>query len=217
MPKIWILTHKSTFLAGTIFIPTTNHCCCSVAKSHLTLRPHELQHARLPVLHYLPEFAQTHVYWVSDAIQLSHILSSPSPLALHLSQHWGLFPWLDSSHQVAKILSFSISPSNEYSGVISFRIDWFDVLVVQGTLKNFLQHHSLKTLILQCSALNCCYILKDIRGKDSSSFLNKKSQLPKSLCEVVISSDHTAYCQLIHSYSPLFSLSHFYWGSTILI
>ena len=101
--------------------------------------------------------------------------------------------------------------------VISFRIDWFDVLVVQGTLKSFLQHHSLKTLILQCSALNCCYILKDIRGKDSSSLLNKKSQLPKSLCEVVISSNHTAYCQLIHSYSPLFSLSHFYWGSTILI
>ena len=57
---------------------------------------------------------------------------------------------------------------------------------------------------------NCYYILKDIRGKDSSSHLNKKAQLPKSLCEVVISSNHMAYCQLIHSYSPLFSLSHFY-------
>ena len=54
---------------------------------------------------------------------------------------------------------------------------------------------------------NCYYILKDIRDKDSSSLLNKKAQLPKSLCEVVISSNHMAYCQLIHSYSPLFSLS----------
>ena len=97
-----------------------------------------------PVLHCLPEFVQTHVHWVSDAIQPSHPLSSPSPPALNLSQLQGLFKWVSSSHQVAKYWSFgfSISPSNEYSGLISFRIDWFDLLAVQGTLKSLLQDHS---------------------------------------------------------------------------
>ena len=85
----------------------------------------------------------THVHWIGDAIQPSHPLSPPSP-ALNLSQHEGLFQWVSSSHQVAKYwsFSFSISPSNEYSGLISFRIDWFDLLAVQGTLKNLLQHHN---------------------------------------------------------------------------
>ena len=107
----------------------------------------------LPVLHYLPEFTQTHVHWVGDAIQPSHPLSSPFP-AFYLSQHQGLFQWIDSSHQVAKVLefSFSISPSNEYSGLIFFRIDWFDLLAVHGTLKSLLQHHSLKASVPWCSA-----------------------------------------------------------------
>ena len=98
-----------------------------------------------PVLHYLPEFAQTHVHWVSDAIQPSHPLSPNSPPAFNLAQHQHLFPWVSSLHQVAKILEFQlqISPLNEYSGLISFRIDWFD-LAVQGTLKSLLQYHSLK-------------------------------------------------------------------------
>ena len=106
-----------------------------------------------PVLHDLLEFAQTHVYWVGDAIQPSHPLSLPSPLALHLSQHQGLFQWVSSLHQVAKVLefSFSISPSSEYSGLIFFRIGWFDLFAVQGTLKSFLQHHSLKASITWCS------------------------------------------------------------------
>ena len=83
-----------------------------------------------PVLHHLLEFAQTQVHWVSDAIQPSHPLLSPSPPAFYLSQHQGLSQWVDFSHQVAKVLSFSfsISPSNEYSGLISFRIDRFDLL-----------------------------------------------------------------------------------------
>ena len=91
---------------------------------------------------------------VSDAIQPSHPLSSPSPLALNLSQQQGLFQWVSSSHQVAKYwsFSFSISPSKEYSGLISLRIDWFDFLVVQGTLKSLLQHYSLKSSILKHSA-----------------------------------------------------------------
>ena len=88
-------------------------------------------------LHYLREFAQTHVHWVDDAIQPTHPLLSPSPLALNLSQHQGLFQWVSSSHQVTKVCRFSISPSNEYSWLISSRIGWFGLLSVQGTLGVF--------------------------------------------------------------------------------
>ena len=106
------------------------------------------------VLHYLPEFAQTHVHWVSDANQPSHPLLFPSPPALNLSQHQGLFQWVSICIKWPKFWRFScsISPSNEYSGLISFRIDWFDLLVVQGTLKSLLQPHSSNASILQCSA-----------------------------------------------------------------
>ena len=108
----------------------------------------------LPVHHQLLEFTQTHVRWVSDVIQPSLLLSSPSPLAFNLSQHQGLFKWVSSLHQVAKYWSFSfnISPSNEYSGLISFRMDWLDLLAVQRTLKSLLQHHSSKASIFMCSA-----------------------------------------------------------------
>ena len=107
-----------------------------------------------PVLYYLPQFAQTHVHWVSDAIQPSHPLSSPSPLALNLSQHQGLFKWVSSSHQVVKVLEPQLQHQSfsEYSGMISFRIDWLDLLAVQGTLQSLLQHHSSKASVLQCSA-----------------------------------------------------------------
>ena len=103
----------------------------------------------LPVHHQLLESTQTHVHWVGDAIQPSHPLSSPSPLALNVSQHQSLLQWVSSSHQVA---SFMISPSNEHSGLISFRMDWLDLLAVQGTLKSLLQHHSSKASILWHSA-----------------------------------------------------------------
>jgi len=97
-----------------------------------------------PVLHYLLEFSQTHVHSVRDDIQSSHPLSPTSPPALNLPQHQGLFQRVSSLQQVPKYWSFSfnISPSNDYSGLISFRIDWFDLLAVQGTLKSLLQHHS---------------------------------------------------------------------------
>ena len=106
-----------------------------------------------PVLHYLPEFAQIHVHWVSDAIEPSHPLPAPSPFNFNLSQHQALFQWVGSSYQVAKVLEFHfrISPSNEYSELISFRIDWFDFLAVQRTLKSFLQHHISKASILWLS------------------------------------------------------------------
>ena len=95
----------------------------SVAQSCPTLcDPMNHSTPGLPVHHQLPEFTQTHVHRVGDAIQPSHPLLSPSPPALNLSQHQGLFQWVSSSHQVAKVLDFSISPSNEYSGLISFRI-----------------------------------------------------------------------------------------------
>ena len=106
-----------------------------------------------PAHHQLPELAQTHVHGVSDAIQPSHPLLSPSP-AFNLSQNQGLFQWVSSSHQVAKVLEFQLQHQSfhEYSGLISFRIDWLGLLAVQGTLKRLLQHHSSKPLLLQCSA-----------------------------------------------------------------
>ena len=110
----------------------------------------------LPVHHQLPEFTQTLVHWVGDAIQPSHPLSSPSPPALNLAQHQGLFKWVSSSHQVAKGLEFQLQHRSFQwtfqSGLISFRMDWLDLLEVQGTLKSLLQQHSSKALILQCSA-----------------------------------------------------------------
>ena len=104
-----------------------------------SLQPHGLQHTRLPVFHYIPEFAQTHVHWINDAIQSSHPLSPPSPAALNISQCQGLFQWVSSSHQVAKHwnFSFSISSSNEHLGLISFRIDCFGLLLYKRFLRVF--------------------------------------------------------------------------------
>ena len=107
----------------------------------------------LPFHHQLPEFTQTHIHRVSDDIQPSHPLSSPSPPAPRPSQHQSLFQWVNTSHEVAKYWSFSFSiiPSKEIPGLI-FRMDWLDLLAVQGTLKSLLQHHSSKASILQHSA-----------------------------------------------------------------
>ena len=109
----------------------------------------------LPIHHQLPESSQTHIHWISDVIQPSYPLSSPSSPALNLSQYQGILKWVSSSHQVAKYWSFifNISPSNEHPGLISFRMDWLDLLAVWGTLKSLLQHHSSKASILLCSAV----------------------------------------------------------------
>ena len=112
-----------------------------------------LQHTRIPCLSLSPGVTQTHVPWVSDTIQPSHPLLPPSPPALNLYQH-------QSSNESALHIrwpkywsfSFSISPSNQYSGLISFRIDWLDLLEVQLTLKSLLQHHNSKVSILLRSA-----------------------------------------------------------------
>ena len=121
----------------------------SVAQLCLTLcNPIECSTSGLPVHHQLPEFTQTHVHPVGDAIQPSHPLSSPSPPALKLSQHQGLFHWVSSLHQVAKVLGLQLQhQSFQYSGLISFRMDCLDLLAVQGTLKSLLQHHSSKASI----------------------------------------------------------------------
>ena len=106
------------------------------------------------ILHYLLEYALTHVHWVGDATKPPHHLSPTSPPAFNFSQHQGLFQWDGSSHQVVRVLEFQlhINPSNEYSGLISFRIDWFDLLADQRTLKSLLQHHSSKATVLWCLA-----------------------------------------------------------------
>ena len=108
----------------------------------------------LSVHHQLLEIAQTHVHWVGDAIEPSHPLSSPSSPAPNPSQHQSLFQWVNSSHEVTKYwsFSFSISLSNEHPGLISFRMDWLDLLAVLGTLMSLLQHHSSKASILWRSA-----------------------------------------------------------------
>ena len=126
----------------------------SLAQSCPTLcDPMDCSMPGFPVHYQLPELAQTHAHWVGDAIQPSHPLSSPSPPALNLSQHQGLFKRV-LHIKWPKNWSFSLSiyPSNEYSGLISFRMDWLDLFEVQGTLKSLLQHHSSKASILQCSA-----------------------------------------------------------------
>ena len=124
----------------------------SVVQSCLTLcDPMNRSTRGLPAHHQLPEFTQTHIHQVSDAIQPSHPLSSPSPPALNirvfsnestLCMRWPKY-WS---------FSFSIIPSKEIPGLISFRINWLDLLVVQGTLKSLLQHHSSEASILQHSA-----------------------------------------------------------------
>ena len=125
----------------------------SVAQSCPTLwDPLDCSMPGLSIHHQLPEFTQTHVHWVSDAIQPSHPLSSPSPPTFNLPQHQGLFNESVLCIRWPKYwsFSFSISPSNEYSGLISFRVDWLDLLAVQGTLKSLLQHHCSKASILWC-------------------------------------------------------------------
>ena len=108
----------------------------------------------LPVYHQLPELAQTHAHCVSDAIQPfilcrplllspsifpnNRVFSSESVLCIRWPKYWSF--------------SFSINPSNEYSGLISFRMDWLDILAIQGTLKSLLQHHSSEASSLRCSA-----------------------------------------------------------------
>ena len=121
----------------------------SVAQSCPTIcDPMNCSTPGLPVHHQLLEFTQTHVHRVSDAIQLSHPLSSLSPPAVNPSQHHVFSNESTLLMRWPKYWSFSlsISPSKEHPGLISFRMDWLDILAVQGTLKSLLQHRSSKVL-----------------------------------------------------------------------
>ena len=126
----------------------------SLSPVRLFVTPWTVAMPGLPVHHQLLEPAQTYVHWVCDAIQPSSSLESPSPPAFKLAQHQGLFQWVNFSQEVAKYwnFSFSIIPSKEHPGLISFIMDWLDLLEVHGTLKSLLQHYSSKASILWHSA-----------------------------------------------------------------
>ena len=127
----------------------------SVSQSCPTLcDPMDCSMPGFPVHHQLPELTPTHVHPVSDVNQPSHPLLSPSPPTLNFSQHQRLFQWSLLCIRWPKYwsFSFSISLSKEYSGLISFRMDWLELLEVQGTLQSLLQHYSSKASIIQCSA-----------------------------------------------------------------
>ena len=137
--------------------PLLTACCYfSATKSCLTLcNPVDCSMPGSSVFHYLTEFAQIHVRWVSDAIEPSHPLPSPFSFLSPIFPSIKVF----SSELTLQIrwpkywsFSFSISSSNEYSGFISFRMDWLDLLSVQGALKSLIQHHNLKASILWPSA-----------------------------------------------------------------
>ena len=105
----------------------------------------------LPVHDHLLEFTQTHVHWVSDAIQPFYPLLSPSSPAFNLSQHLGLFQWVSASHQVAKVLEFQLQHQS-FQWTLRTPLGWLDFHAGQGTLKSLLQHHSSKASILRRSA-----------------------------------------------------------------
>ena len=129
------------------------HSCCSVAKLYLTICDSmDYSMPGFPVFHYILEFVQTHVNWVDDAMEPFHPLLSPSPFALNLLQHQGLFQSVSSLHQVAKLLELQHQAFQWYSGLISLRFGWFDLLAVQGNFKSLLQHQNLKTSVLWCLA-----------------------------------------------------------------
>ena len=200
-----------------------------------------------PVLHYLLELAQTYVHQVGDAIQLSHPPLPPSSPALNLSQHQSF-----SSGSALLIrwpkywsFSFSISPSNEHPGLISFRMDWFDLLFVQGTLKSLLQHHSSKASILWHSAFfmvqlsrpymttgkTVALTVRTFVGRVTSLLFNMLSRfiiafLPRSMCllmpwleslsTVILEPPQNKICHCFHL-SPSICHEVVGWDAIILI
>ena len=130
----------------------------AVTQSCPTLcHPMDCSKPGFPVLHQLLEFAHTHVHRVSDAIQPPHPLSSPSPPAFNLSQHQGLFQWVGSLHQVAKVLEFQLQPASASILPMNTQdwspLGWTGLISLQSKgLKSLCQYHSSKTSILWCSA-----------------------------------------------------------------
>ena len=156
----------------------------SITQSCLTFwDPMDYGTPGFPVHHQLPELAQTHVHWVDNAINsfiFSHLLlllpsifpsimvfSNESVLRIRWPKYWSF--------------SFSISPSNEYSELLSFRMDWLDLLAVQGTLKSLLQHHSSKASILQCSAFSMVQLSHSYMTTGKTIALNKWTFVGKGI------------------------------------
>ena len=196
--------------------------CCSIIMSN-SLWPCGLKHARLLCLLLRPRVCSISYLLSPLAIQPCP-LSSPSP-ALSLSQHQDLFQWVSSSHYVAKYWSFNFSnsPSNEYSGLISLRIDWFD-LAVQGTLKSLLQYHNSKASILWHSALFMvqlshpytttgkiiALIIQTFVGKVMSLLFN---MLPRFVIAFLPRSKHLLILWLqSHQKGKYYSLEILYWS-----
>ena len=163
-----------------------------------SLQHHGLQHARLPRPSPTPRPYSNSCPLSWLCLPRSHLLLSTSPPAFHLSQHQGLFKWVSSSHQVANVLAFhfSINSTNEYSGLISFKIDWMDILAVQGTLKSLLQYHSSKASTLWRSAFfivqgnTIALTRQTFVGKVMSLLFNMLSKwiisfLPRSKCLLI--------------------------------
>ena len=175
--KVWVKTESFNRLC----------CCCSVSKLCPTLcHPMDCNTPGFPVLHYLPELVQTHVHWVSDAIQPSHSLLPSSLLALNLFQNQGLFQWVSSSHQVAKVLELQLWHWS-FQGI--FRVDFlkincFDLLAVQETLKSLLQQQNLKASILLYSAFFMVQLshLYMTTGKTIWTFVGKVMSLHFICC-----------------------------------
>ena len=170
--RVHLYSCSSDGFVCIIFLDSTFCCCCSsVTQSWLTFcNPMDCSIPGLPVPHHLPEFAQVFVYCIGDVIQLSHPLMPSSPSALDLSQHQRFSSELSFHIRWPQYwrLSFSISPSSEYSGLITLKIDWFDLLAVQRTFQSLIQHpHSWKASILWCSAFFMIQILQPylITGK----------------------------------------------------
>ena len=160
------------------------NCCCSVAKSCLTLcDPTDYSTPGFPVLHRLSEFAQTHVHWISDAIQPSHSLWPPLSPAPNLSQHQSLFQRVGSLYQVAKVFELQLQ---HQSFQISFRIDWFDLLAVQGILKSLLQHRRSKASVLQGSAFFMIQLLHPYMTTGKTIALTRWTFVSKVMSRFVI-------------------------------
>ena len=141
------------------------------------------------VLHYLPKFAQTHVHWDDDAIQPSHPLSPSSPPALNLSQHQGLFKWAAFRIRWPKYwrFSFNISPSNEHSGRIFYRMDWLDLLAVAQLCPTF------------CDPMDC--------STPGLPITNSWSLLKLMSIESVMPSNHLILCHPFSSHLQSFPAS----------
>ena len=154
-----------------------HNCCCSVTQSCLILcNLMDCSTPGFPFLCYLPEFAQTRVYWVDNAIQPSHPLLSPSPPAFNLSQHQGLFWWVRSSHQVAKVLGASASASVPPINIQDWLpLEWTGWISLQSKgLSSLLQHHSSKASILWCSAFFMVHLSHPYKTTGKTTALTRR-------------------------------------------